>query len=463
MSGRGEIAVVLHAHMPYVEGYDTWPFGEEWLWEAAVHCYLPLADLLAAGPPLTLSLTPVLLDQLHAEGLSARFRRFIEEVRARTFAADIRWLQERREGAAAEALERCWEDRYLAAASRCREPLVELRRLLLGAGTLTSAATHAVLPLLASQALLRAQLRIGVETFRSRTGRSWDGGFWLPECGYANWLQRALGEEGVEYFCVQWPEGGGGDPVLRRPARLRGGPVAVPIDRQAIDLVWGATGYPSATAHCCTFRRTPHGHCAWAIDGSPYDPARARAVARDQAAAYARELQRRADGGALVVVAFDAELFGLWWHEGLWFLEALVEALSEGPARLVRLGEAAAVREAAVAQRLPRCPCSWGRHGDLSTWSSANGTVRTLAQRARALELEVVGRGPAAGAVALRQLLALQSSDWLYMIATDSAAPYGSARFRGHQRALERALRGEPVEGPRDLAVSAAAAVLGEP
>ena len=29
--------------MPYVEGFDTWPFGEEWLWEALATVYLPLA------------------------------------------------------------------------------------------------------------------------------------------------------------------------------------------------------------------------------------------------------------------------------------------------------------------------------------------------------------------------------------------------------------------------------------
>jgi hypothetical protein len=29
-SGAGELAIVLHSHMPYVEGFGTWPFGEEW-------------------------------------------------------------------------------------------------------------------------------------------------------------------------------------------------------------------------------------------------------------------------------------------------------------------------------------------------------------------------------------------------------------------------------------------------
>src|SRR5258707_9516903 len=27
----GELAIVLHSHQPYVAGFGTWPFGEEWL------------------------------------------------------------------------------------------------------------------------------------------------------------------------------------------------------------------------------------------------------------------------------------------------------------------------------------------------------------------------------------------------------------------------------------------------
>ena len=48
-SDRGALAIVLHTHMPYVEGFGTWPFGEEWLWEAIAGSYLPLLELLDAG------------------------------------------------------------------------------------------------------------------------------------------------------------------------------------------------------------------------------------------------------------------------------------------------------------------------------------------------------------------------------------------------------------------------------
>src|ERR1700704_3118208 len=90
---RGALAIVLHTHMPYVEGFGTWPFGEEWLWEAIAGSYLPLLGLLDEGAPLTLSLTPVLCDQLEAEGVGGRFEAFVDEVRRHTHAQDIEGLR----------------------------------------------------------------------------------------------------------------------------------------------------------------------------------------------------------------------------------------------------------------------------------------------------------------------------------------------------------------------------------
>ncbi len=63
-----------------------------------------------------------------------------------------------------------------------------------------SAATHAVLPLLATRAGLRLQIDAGIRSHRRRFG--WDGGFWLPECAYAPGLEWRLAEHGVGWFCV---------------------------------------------------------------------------------------------------------------------------------------------------------------------------------------------------------------------------------------------------------------------
>ena len=117
---RGELALVLHTHMPYVEGYGTWPFGEEWLWEAIATSYLPLLDVLDEGGPVTLSVTPVLADQLEAlrdDATAERFQAFLRDVRAQTHALDVAGLRAGGEDVLADEVERAGGD-YVRAAER---------------------------------------------------------------------------------------------------------------------------------------------------------------------------------------------------------------------------------------------------------------------------------------------------------------------------------------------------------
>ncbi len=166
---RGALAIVLHTHMPYVEGFGTWPFGEEWLWEAIAGCYLPLLDLLDEGAPLTLSLTPVLCDQLEAPGVYERFAAFVEGVRRGTHEEDAAGLRAGGHEALALELERAWGD-YTRALESLRARGGELMRSLARHAQWTSSATHAILPLLASDAGVRLQVRSGVAAHRARFG-----------------------------------------------------------------------------------------------------------------------------------------------------------------------------------------------------------------------------------------------------------------------------------------------------
>src|SRR5688500_13830423 len=97
--------------MPYVEGFGTWPFGGEWLWEAVACVYLPLLDLLD-GTPVTLGLTPVLCDQLDAMRGQAgeRYVRFLREVRAPIHAEDAAGLEAGGETKLAEEVRRAAGD-----------------------------------------------------------------------------------------------------------------------------------------------------------------------------------------------------------------------------------------------------------------------------------------------------------------------------------------------------------------
>src|SRR5688500_10549178 len=142
---RGMLALVLHSHMPYVEGFGTYPFGEEWLFDAVLRSYLPVLEV---ADRLTMTVTPVLADQLEAPGLGERLDSFGRKYRLDSCLADA----DEQDGALrAPCLDEA--DRYRRGLERLGElqdgPL-ELFRRAHDEGRvalMTSSATHAVLPL----------------------------------------------------------------------------------------------------------------------------------------------------------------------------------------------------------------------------------------------------------------------------------------------------------------------------
>src|SRR5207302_2002159 len=147
----------------------------------------------------------------------------------------------------------------------------------------TPPATHAVLPMLASDAGTAFQVQTGIASHRRRFG-DWTGGFWLPECAYAPWLDETLEEAGVRCTCVELTSlFGAGDPQNLGPLLTEAGPVLWPIDREAISLVWSARGYPSAAAYRDYHRLSSHHHHPWSNDGRPYDPDTTQALVRGHA------------------------------------------------------------------------------------------------------------------------------------------------------------------------------------
>jgi 1,4-alpha-glucan branching enzyme len=426
VSARRQLAIVLHTHMPYVEGFGTWPFGEEWLWEAMATSYLPLARVLDAFPDrVTLSVTPVLADQLRADGVPGRFRAFLSELREASHALDLEAHPD-----LAAPLEHSL-GRYRAAAAAFDGDLVAR---LAPHVRWTSSATHAVLPLLATDAGVRLQVRTGVRAHEERFGR-WGGGFWLPECAHDPALDGLLEEAGVAWTCAELTDVAGVSPLV--PLRSEAGPLLVPVDRSMIDLVWGVDGYPSRGAYLNTHAFTTRRHLAWSVDGAVYDPARAAAQARADAADFlARASERLADGG-LCVVALDTELLGHWWVEGVDWLAAVLEQAGGADVELAVLDDVLSEVKAAAAPDLP--VTTWGHPRTLATWSAP--PAQGLAWRARAAELRVAAA--AAGGVgerAVRELLALQSSDWAFLATHGTAGPYPLERFGAHEAALAAAL-----------------------
>jgi 1,4-alpha-glucan branching enzyme len=454
--------MVLHSHMPYVEGFGTWPFGEEWLLEAIAACYLRLLDLLErcadehAGPVATVGVTPVLADQLALHEVGERFLRFMRETRAECHALDIDGLERTGQHGAADALRHSQRDYEWAADEferRGGDLLGALGRLR-DAGTIdiwTSCATHAVLPLLATEQGVQLQVAAGIASHRARFC-AWSGGFWLPECAYRPGLDEQLEAAGVRAFCVDETRHAG-DLDQLEPRPTSAGPVAVPIDWRTISLVWDENGYPAAAAYRDYHRPTINGLRPFANGGDPYDPKAALALAREHAREFVARVVDRADEykaargrPALVVCALDTELLGHWWYEGVeWLRYVLDEARAAGlglatlPQAIERLATAPSSGAA------PLRESSWGEQKDLRTWDSA--AVAEIVWPAREAELRLVGalcngaraNVPAASRAA-RELLALQSSDWAFMATRRLAADYPERRVAGHAAAFEDAM-----------------------
>ncbi len=460
----GELAIVLHTHIPYVEGgaewprpadelnpegFGTWPFGEEWLWEAIAGSYLPLLDVLGRAP-ITLSLTPVLCDQLEAPGAIARCLKFLNEIRPESHRLDAELLRAEREEALAAVLERSASE-YAAAAVRL-EQLEHQGGLLAALGahaTWTSSATHAVLPLLASDTGAALQVQTGIASHRRRFGE-WGGGFWLPECAHAPWLGPVLEEAGARAVCVELTGHFGlGDPRHLRPLATEDGPTLWPIDRQMIALVWGEAGYPAGRAYRDHHRLTPHDHRAWSNDGAPYEPSRAATALAADARDFVARVKQRVSGGGVCVCALDTELLGHWWYEGVRWLEQVVLEAARQDLRLTTLDDALG-RVQPVAAPAEMGPTSWGEGGDLRTWSGP--AVADLAWQARTAELSVLAAGTRPNERALRELLALQASDWAFLCSRGLAGEYPRQRLGRHAATLALALAPGLGEGSSGLA-----------
>ena len=217
----GCLCLVLHGHLPYVLHHGTYPHGEAWLYEAAAETYLPVLEMIGevvahkARPGLTIGLTPVLLEQLSHEHFKAGFVAYLDE-RADRARQDRKEFALRRDGHFEQLAER-WEKWYAgkqAQFERIKRDIPAEFAAHLRAGhiqVLTSNATHAYMPLLLNDQMLRAQMACGTRTTERHLGTK-ARGMWLPECAYRpaldQWLPAVLYSDprrrgGVEHFVAE--------------------------------------------------------------------------------------------------------------------------------------------------------------------------------------------------------------------------------------------------------------------
>jgi len=494
---RGYVTFVLHTHLPYCRLAGRWPHGEEWLHEAILESYLPLirAFRRTAGAPgrslgVTMNVTPILAEQLRDPLVLDHFRAYLSE-RIRTASLDV----DRFAGSPGlrPTTAQFHRERYQAIQSFFED---EIRGDLLGAlagleadghiEIATSAATHGYLPLLRDDAAIRFQVETGIASHVRNFGRR-PRSFWLPECAYRPGLETFLDDAGIKVFFAESNLVTGGSSKGKalggmiglypesRPAAApvaAGGParpgttfraysvgqssVAVLARNERTGLqVWSAEhGYPGDPAYREFHKKDDSGGLHyWRVTGpkvglgdkAEYDPEVARRVAMGHASHFAGVVKGEIDAYAagtgepgIVLSAYDTELLGHWWLEGVDWLEATLRTLGADPdIDLVTAADFVATRPGLDMIDLPEG--SWGAGGDHGTWindQTAWTWPELAARQARARTL-LSESTPATRQLA-RELLLLQSSDWQFLMTTGQAHDYAVERFRSHMDRFDR-------------------------
>ncbi len=503
METRGSATVVLHTHLPYCRLAGRWPHGEEWIHEAMLECYLPLLQAFhrlaaesRASLGVTINITPILAEQLVDPIIKEHFREYLADRIERAECDVIRFSPAGGPLAETAAFHR---DRYRATRAFFEDTIgadiVGALAELETAGRIeiaSCAATHGYLPLLDDDAAVRFQVAAGIESHIRHFGRR-PRSFWLPECAYEPGLERVLDGYGLRAFFVETHLVAGGPtrgkaaggmigpyPPLSaeqtaalqaydgrgttfEPYRVRESNVAVIARNERTGKqVWSADqGYPGDGAYREFHKKDDQsGLHYWRVTGpsvglgekAEYDQGAARALAREHAAHFAGvvsgeldSFRRSAGHPGLVLAAYDTELFGHWWLEGVDWLEESLRQLAATPG--ISLATVEGYLGANPPQRSIELPeGSWGAGGDHRTWMN-EGTAWTWpeihARQRRAAPL--FARDTAASRQLARELLLLQASDWQFLMTTGQAKEYATERFRSHcQRfdALAAAIEG---------------------
>ena len=476
---KGYLALLLHAHLPFVRHPEHDEFYEEdWLFEAITETYIPLLDvmerLLRDGVPfkLTMSITPPLCAMLNDELLRSRYARHLD----RLIGLAQREIARHVAHAQLQDLAGFYCDQLIATRRRFEEynrDLLGAFRQLRDAGALeiiASAATHGLLPLLTPpREAIRAQVLIGRDVYRENFGVE-PAGFWLPECAYSPGVEEMLQEANVRWFVLDAHGLLLGKPRPQRaiyaPCFTAAGPAVFARDPDSSREVWSAqSGYPGDPAYRDFYRDvgfdlpreempTPRftGLKFHRITGATeekeiYNREWAEKVARAHADHFLQSRLAQVKGLAtrmadpIVTMPFDAELFGHWWYEGPRFLELFIRRAAEHRDELELTTPSDYLATHPTQEIIAPAASSWGEKGFWGMWLDPSNSwiyphLHSAARRMAELARYHAGAPDATTERALKQLarelLLAQSSDWAFLIKTGTAKHYAARRVHDH-------------------------------
>jgi 1,4-alpha-glucan branching enzyme len=484
---QGSLALLLHAHLPWVRHPEHEDFLEEdWLFEAISECYIPLLKILRrmvvdrVPVKLTFTLTPTLCAMLRDPLLQSRAERYLE----RGVELAAMELDRTTRDPALQDVARHYHASFTEALRFYKK---EIRRDIVGAFAqlqkdgileiITCAATHGFLPLMeVVPEAMRAQVLIGRDQHKECFGVDPEG-IWLPECGYVPRIDSILQEANLRWFVVDAHGLMYGEPrprfAIYSPYFTPAGPAVFGRDRESSKQVWSAReGYPGDPAYRDFYRDIgmdlPEdylhtvlpslGHRRYTgikyhrITGSQnkevYNRAWAMAAADHHAGDFLNarigqieHLRKMLPVEPIVLSPFDAELFGHWWYEGPEFLDLFLRkaAYDQKVFRLTTPGMY--LRENPTQQMVSPSPSSWGNKGYWEVWLDQCNSWIYPHLHAAARRMTEAARRHAKTRSAFtdrtlkqlaRELLLAQSSDWAFLMKTGTAVEYATRRTNDH-------------------------------
>ncbi|HEY9618510.1 MAG TPA: 1,4-alpha-glucan branching protein domain-containing protein [Microcoleaceae cyanobacterium] len=484
----GYLALVLHAHLPFVRHPESdYVLEEEWLFEAITETYIPLLQMFeglrrdGVDFKMTMSLTPPLVSMLLDPLLQERYDKHLaqleelaeKEIERNAYSGHMRYLAEHY-AQEFHAIRKSWEgyDRNLVKAFKKFADSNNLE-------IITCGATHGYLPLMKMypQAVW-AQIKVAYDHYTDTFGRP-PNGIWLPECAYYNGLERMLADVGLRYFLT---DGHGilyGRPRPRfgtyTPIFTSTGVAAFGRDHESSQQVWSSeVGYPGAAEYREFYRDLgwdaeyeyikPYvmpngqrknvgikyhkitGRGLGLGDKQLYDPHWAREKAAEHAGNFVFNRERQVEHlynimqrKPIILSPYDAELFGHWWYEGPWFLDYLFRKtwFDQSVFEMIHLADY--LKAHPTQQVCNPAQSSWGYKGFHEYWlNETNAWIYPHLHKAAERMIEI-SRQEAADELekralnqAARELLLAQSSDWAFIMRSGTMVPYAVRRTRSH-------------------------------
>jgi 1,4-alpha-glucan branching enzyme len=485
--GRGYLALILHAHLPFVRHpeYEN-ALEENWLFECITEAYMPLLLMLdrltdeQVDFRLTVSISPTLASMLADPLLKSRYLRRLDLLIDLSLKETARTKLEPPVNRLAGIYRKRLLEIKEAYVSRYRKDLTGAFRRLQKLGKIeiiATAATHGYLPLLsADPSAVLAQIRIGIDHYRKFYGQR-PKGFWLPECAFYPGLDKILRDEGILYTILEThgltrarPKAAHG---VYAPLCCNSGLYVFGRDPDSSRQVWSSTeGYPGDFDYREFYRdiaydldeeyTAPYIHPAGikidtgfkyyrvtgkTADKEYYSPGAASKKAKLHASDFIskrisrlNELCDVLNRKPLFVAPFDSELFGHWWHEGPVWLEHLIRGISVKQKSLSLITLTEYLREYPDAQISSPSMSSWGERGYSKRWlNKTNDWIyRHLHHGAGTMNKLALQYPSAKGLIrralnqACRELLLAQASDWAFMIEGGVTADYAAKRIKTH-------------------------------